>query len=64
MTLNRRKFLGAAATGGMLLGAPAIAKAQSNQRFTWRMTNACGPGAPFYVEGPGSRHPSAGRCSS
>ena len=54
MTLNRRKFLGAAATGGLLLGAPTMATAQSGQAFNWRMTNAYGPGAPFYTVGPGS----------
>jgi len=55
MTLNRRNFLGrAAAASGLILGAPAIARAQSKTTFNWKMTNAYGPGAPFYVQGPGS----------
>ena len=54
MTLNRRKFLSGAALSGAILGAPAIARAQSKATFNWKMTNAYGPGAPFYVTGPGS----------
>ena len=53
MTTDRRKFLTGAALSGALLGAPAIARAQ-NRTFTWKMTNAYGPGSPFYVQGPGS----------
>lgn len=54
MTLNRRKFLsGAAATGAAVFGAPAIVSAQT-KTFNWKMTNAYGPGSPFYVQGPGS----------
>lgn len=56
MSLNRRKFLGAGAgaAAGLALGAPAIATAASKQAFNWKMTNAYGPGSPFYVQGPGS----------
>lgn len=54
MTLNRRKFLSGAALSGAILGAPAIARAQSKATFNWKMTNAYGPGSPFYVQGPGS----------
>ncbi|UYO75030.1 TRAP transporter substrate-binding protein DctP [Halomonas qinghailakensis] len=57
MSFTRRKFLTTAAlssTAGLVLGAPAIAKAQPAERFNWRMTNAYSPGSPFYVEGPGS----------
>ena len=54
MTLNRRKFLTGAAVSGAILGAPAIASAQSKTTFNWKMTNAYGPGSPFYVQGPGS----------
>lgn len=52
--MERRKFL----KGGMIaaatapLAAPSIARAQDT--FSWKMTNAYGPGSPFYVEGPGS----------
>lgn len=57
MTFTRRRFLTTAAvssTAGLVLGAPSIARAQSSETFNWRMTNAYGPGSPFYVEGPGS----------
>ncbi|WP_192035177.1 TRAP transporter substrate-binding protein DctP [Halomonas sp. YLGW01] len=57
MTFNRRKFLSTAlvsSTAGLVMGAPAIVRAQSSQTVQWRMTNAYGPGSPFYVEGPGS----------
>lgn len=54
MTLNRRKFLTGAAFSGAIIGAPAIARAQSKASFNWKMTNAYGPGSPFYVQGPGS----------
>ncbi|SFJ11575.1 TRAP transporter substrate-binding protein [Celeribacter neptunius] len=51
--MDRRKFLAASATLGVApLAAPSIAHAQSS--FNWKMTNAYGPGSPFYVEGPGS----------
>jgi len=52
-TMDRRTFLTASAAGtAAAIGAPAIAKARDS--FAWKMTNAYGPGAPFYVEGPGS----------
>lgn len=56
MNVKRRNILktGLGAAGGVALGAPAIVRAQSDQTFTWRMTNAYPPEAPFYVSGPGS----------
>ena len=51
--MKRRTLLtGAVAGAAATLAAPAIARAQ--QKFSWKMTNAYGPGAPFYVTGPGS----------
>ena len=51
--MNRRKFLTAAAVSSTAaLAAPTVVQAQ--QRVSWRMTNAYGPGAPFYTTGPGS----------
>lgn len=52
--MERRRFLQAAVVGGAAapLAAPAVLHAQ--ERFNWRMTNAYGPGAPFYTVGPGS----------
>ena len=50
--------LGAAAT----LAAPAVARAQDS--FTWRMTNAYPPGAPFYTTGPGSPQDFADRVTA
>ena len=35
------------------LAAPQVASAQA-KTFSWKMTNAYGPGAPFHVQGPGS----------
>ena len=54
--MDRRSFLkagvaGSAAAAGSL-AAPNVVRAQ--ETFTWRMTNAYGPNAPFYVAGPGS----------
>ncbi len=57
MSMKRREFLKAGAgavAGAGALSAPMIAKSQSSQSFTWRMTNAYPPEAPFYVAGPGS----------
>lgn len=58
MPLSRRRFLTTAAassTAGLVLGSSGMASAQSSpSSFNWRMTNAYGPGSPFYVEGPGS----------
>lgn len=52
--VKRRGFLkaGAAGTVAGVFAAPAIVRAQ--ERFSWKMTNAYGPGSPFYVTGPGS----------
>lgn len=55
--MNRRKFIkgglvaGTAATAAV--AAPNVVTAQA-RTFNWKMTNAYGPGAPFYVQGPGS----------
>jgi TRAP-type mannitol/chloroaromatic compound transport system substrate-binding protein len=54
MKTDRRKILlSGAAASGAILGAPSIVRAQP-RTFNWKMTNAYGPGAPFYVQGPGS----------
>ncbi len=51
--MDRRKFLTAGTTlAAAPLAAPAIVQAQAV--FNWKMTNAYGPGSPFYVVGPGS----------
>ncbi|APX89110.1 ABC transporter substrate-binding protein [Brevirhabdus pacifica] len=51
--MHRRKFIAAGTTlAAAPLAAPSIARAQTS--FNWKMTNAYGPGSPFYVEGPGS----------
>lgn len=53
--MNRRGFLtkGLAGTAAVAsLAAPSVARAQDS--FSWKMTNAYGPGSPFYVTGPGS----------
>ncbi|MDX2289127.1 MAG: TRAP transporter substrate-binding protein DctP [Hyphomicrobiaceae bacterium] len=56
MSISRRRFMKTGMTAGLATGAavsaPALVKAQTT--FNWKMTNAYGPGAPFYVEGPGS----------
>lgn len=58
MSMKRRNFIGAALAGtaaGATLAAPAIARAAaSTDSFNFKMTNAYPPGAPFYVQGPGS----------
>lgn len=58
MSINRRKFLGAAlasTTAGLSLGLPAVSRAApSKDTFNLKMTNAYPPGSPFYVQGPGS----------
>jgi TRAP-type mannitol/chloroaromatic compound transport system substrate-binding protein len=55
--MNRRKFiksgLVAGSTAAVTVAAPNVISAQA-KTFSWRMTNAYGPGAPFYVQGPGS----------
>lgn len=54
--MKRRDFLKAAgvtsASTAAVVAAPAIARAQSS--FSFKMTNAYPPGAPFYTVGPGS----------
>lgn len=55
--MKRREFLKAAgvasaSTAAAALAAPAIARAEKT--FTFKMTNAYPPGAPFYTVGPGS----------
>ncbi|ORE97288.1 TRAP transporter substrate-binding protein [Aurantimonas sp. 22II-16-19i] len=50
--MQRRQFLAGTAIAASALAAPAVARAQTS--FSWKMTNAYGPGSPFYVEGPGS----------
>ncbi|UOM35196.1 TRAP transporter substrate-binding protein [Acuticoccus sp. I52.16.1] len=53
--MKRRDFLAGAAGATIAAGTlatPHVAKAQST--FSWKMTNAYGPGSPYYVEGPGS----------
>ena len=55
--MDRRKFLKSGAVVGAaaasVCAAPSIVSAQA-KTFSWKMTNAYGPGAPFYVQGPGS----------
>lgn len=55
--MNRRKFLKTSTLSGMAaaasIAAPAVVSAQA-KTFSWKMTNAYGPGSPFYVQGPGS----------
>lgn len=54
--MDRRSFVSAAVAGTAAaagsIAAPGIARAQKT--FQWKMTNAYGPGSPFYVAGPGS----------
>jgi TRAP-type mannitol/chloroaromatic compound transport system substrate-binding protein len=52
--MKRRDFLKSSLAGGAAatVAAPAVVRAQ--ETFTWRMTNAYPPNAPFYVTGPGS----------
>jgi TRAP-type mannitol/chloroaromatic compound transport system substrate-binding protein len=53
--MKRRSFIKAGVIGmaGGALAAPSIVSAQQ-KTFSWKMTNAYGPGSPFYVVGPGS----------
>lgn len=53
--MKRRRFLKSAAIGGVA-AAPLTAAtiAHGRDTFNFRMTNAYGPGAPFYTVGPGS----------
>lgn len=50
--LRRNLLTGAAVGSAAALAAPTVARAQKS--FNWKMTNAYGPGSPFYVTGPGS----------
>ncbi|MGE5145216.1 MAG: TRAP transporter substrate-binding protein [Candidatus Eiseniibacteriota bacterium] len=51
--MRRRKFLSTAALGAAgTLAAPMVARAETT--FSWKMTSAYPPGAPFYMDGPGS----------
>src|SRR3546814_4704620 len=55
--MKRRTFVKAGLIGGAAAATtfakPNIAAAQS-KTFQWKMTNAYGPGSPFYVTSPGS----------
>jgi TRAP-type mannitol/chloroaromatic compound transport system substrate-binding protein len=55
--MNRRRFLKSGVAAGAAtaasVAAPQVVSAQA-KTFSWKMTNAYGPGAPFYVQGPGS----------
>jgi TRAP-type mannitol/chloroaromatic compound transport system substrate-binding protein len=56
LNMDRRSFVkaglaGSAATAA--IAAPSVVTAQG-KTFSWKMTNAYGPGSPFYVNGPGS----------
>ena len=58
LVMDRRKFIRTGLVGGSAaavgaVAAPNIVTAQA-RTFSWKMTNAYGPGAPFYVQGPGS----------
>src|SRR5687768_16304287 len=53
--MRRRELLqvgGASAAAATAIAAPHIARAQ--ETFSWKMTSAYPPGAPFYMDGPGS----------
>lgn len=52
--MKRRSLLKAGLVGSAAatFAAPAVVRAQ--ETFSWRMTNAYPPGAPFYTTGPGS----------
>jgi TRAP-type mannitol/chloroaromatic compound transport system substrate-binding protein len=53
--MKRRELLkagGATAAAATAIAAPHIARAQ--ETFSWKMTSAYPPGAPFYMDGPGS----------
>jgi TRAP-type mannitol/chloroaromatic compound transport system substrate-binding protein len=51
--MNRRNFLRssvvASAATAAAVAAPHVVSAQA-KTFNWKMTNAYGPGAPFYVQ--------------
>jgi TRAP-type mannitol/chloroaromatic compound transport system substrate-binding protein len=53
--MKRRELLkagGATAAAATAIAAPHVARAQ--EMFSWKMTSAYPPGAPFYMDGPGS----------
>jgi TRAP-type mannitol/chloroaromatic compound transport system substrate-binding protein len=53
--MKRRELLkvgGASAAAATAIAAPHLARAQ--ETFSWKMTSAYPPGAPFYMDGPGS----------
>jgi TRAP-type mannitol/chloroaromatic compound transport system substrate-binding protein len=54
--MKRRELLkvggGASAAAATAIAAPHVARAQ--ETFSWKMTSAYPPGAPFYMDGPGS----------
>ncbi len=53
--INRRSLVKAGLAGAAVgaFARPNIVTAQA-KTFQWKMTNAYGPGSPFYVAGPGS----------
>jgi TRAP-type mannitol/chloroaromatic compound transport system substrate-binding protein len=53
--MKRRELLqvgAASAAAAAVLATPTVVKAQKS--FSWKMTSAYPPGAPFYMDGPGS----------
>jgi TRAP-type mannitol/chloroaromatic compound transport system substrate-binding protein len=52
--MKRRELLkvGGASAAATAIAAPHVARAQ--EAFSWKMTSAYPPGAPFYMDGPGS----------
>lgn len=56
--MKRRNFINASIVASTVatasLGASSVAKAANKDSFKLKMTNAYPPGAPFYVQGPGS----------
>lgn len=56
--MKRRNFINASLAASTVaatsLGVSSVAKAASKDNFKFKMTNAYPPGAPFYVQGPGS----------
>lgn len=51
--MDRRTVIKAGLAASATVAAPAVVSAQA-KTFSWKMTNAYGPGSPFYVAGPGS----------
>ncbi len=56
--MKRRDFINASIAASTVatasLGVSSVAKAAAKDSFNFKMTNAYPPGAPFYVQGPGS----------